>query len=168
MENETKLFFLISGARAGKSTFANQWVNEGEKRVIVCSDDIRKALHGNRYSAYAETMVFAIKHIMIRSLLSRGFTVLVDGTHTSEISITRLLEIDPNAEAILIKTPKEECIKRAISLGQNDLIPVIERQFKNIDNILSLGLNEYLDGIRAKIKDRWAGEEHMPNWVIGE
>lgn len=165
---ETNLYFMIGSSRSGKSTYVEQWVNEGEKRVIVCSDDIRKALHGNRYSAYAETMVFAIKHIMIRSLLSRGFTVLVDGTHTSEISITRLLEIDPNAEAILIKTPKEECIKRAKDLGQDYLIPVIERQFKNIDDILSIGLNEYLDGIRFKIKQRWAGEECMPNLVVDE
>lgn len=165
---DTNLYFMIAASRSGKSTYANKWINEGEKRVIVCSDDIRHALHGNRYSTYAETMVFAIKHVMIRSLLSRGFTVLVDGTHTSEISITRLLEIDPNAEPILIRTPKEECINRAKKLGQDDLIPVIERQFKNIDNILSIGLEQYLDGIRAKIKDRWAGEECMPNWVIGE
>lgn len=163
----TNLYFTIAASRSGKSTYANKWVNEGEKRVIVCSDDIRKSLHGNRYSAYAETMVFGIKHIMIRSLLSRGFTVLVDGTHTSEISITRILEIDPTAEAILIKTTKEECINRAINLGQNDLVPVIERQFRNIDNILSIGLNEYLDGIRFKIRERW-NDDKMPNLIVEE
>lgn len=135
-----RLYFTSGMPRCGKSTYCEEWVKQAPKRVIVCSDDIRLALHGHRYEPLAETIVFGIKHIMIRSLLSRGFDVIVDGTHSTEISIQRILEIDQNAICIMFDTSKEECIKRALATGQNDLIPAIERIYDNLER------NGYYDG----------------------
>lgn len=129
---QSKLYYTVGMPRCGKSTFCDKFASEQPNRVIVCSDNIRKALSGQRYQPLAETMVFAIKHIMIRSHLERGATVIVDGTHSTEISIQRLLEIDNNAVAIIFDTPAEECIKRAINTNQEDLIPVIKRIEKNL------------------------------------
>lgn len=157
----TKLYFTIGMPRCGKSTFCDKFVSEQPNRVIVCSDDIRKALHGKRYEPLAETMVFAIKHVMIRAHLSRGATVIVDGTHSTDISIKRLLEIDENAVAIVFDTPKEVCIQRAIDCGQNDLIPAINRIESNL---LKLGwvsgnydqgaVHKSLASILDKVKER--------------
>lgn len=151
-----KLNFTLGCPRCGKSTYCSEWVNEKEKRVIVCSDDIRLALHGKRYEPLSETMVFAIKHIMIRSLLNRGFDVIVDGTHSTEISIKRLLEIDENAEAVIFYTTPEECKARAKKTGQEDLYPVIDRIHKNMTRlgIYDNMFTSTIDRIKTEIKDR--------------
>lgn len=151
-----KLKYCIACPRAGKSTYCSTWVNEEPKRVIVCSDDIRLALHGQRYEPLAETMVFAVKHIMIRSLLARGFDVIVDGTHSTEISIKRLLEIDENAEAVIFDTTPEECKRRAEATGQSDLGPVIDRIHRNMTKlgIYDNAFSSTIDRIKTEINNR--------------
>lgn len=147
-----ELHATIGLPRSGKSTFCNEWVTKGPKRVIVCSDDIRKSLHGRRYELLAETMVFAIKHIMTRSLLNRGFSVIVDGTHSSEISIQRLLEIDKDTNFHYIDTDKTTCIQRAIKDNQDDLIPAIERINGNIEKMKLSGLGLSIDKIKRTLR----------------
>jgi len=152
---KSKLFFVIGNARSGKSTYCSKWASEKPNRVIVCSDDIRLALHGQRYEALAETMVFAIKHVMIRAHLARGFDVMVDGTHSTSISIKRLLEIDKNATAIMFDTTMEECIRRATATGHLDLTTgPIQRIANNIAEINRVGLNLYMVQILKEINGR--------------
>ena len=98
-----------------------------QPRVIICSDDIRIALHGRRYITQAEETVHSIQRIMIRALLNRGFDVIVDGTHTTKNSIKRMLGFDKNAQYVYINTSAEECQKRAIETDQPDLCDVISR-----------------------------------------
>lgn len=130
-----KLYFTIGLPRSGKSTRVTKWAKESPMRAIVSSDNIRLALTGQRYQPLAETMVFATKHVMIRALLDRGFDVAVDGTHSTEISITRLYEIDINAEHWIVPTGKNECIERATLTGHTDLYSTIERISNNLDNL---------------------------------
>jgi predicted kinase len=159
-----KLYFCVAMPRSGKSTFCNEWAKGEVNRVIVSSDDIRKALHGKRYETLAETMVFAIKHVMIRALLDRGFTVMVDGTHTSRISIQRILEIDRNAVGILFDTPKETCILRAINTNQTDVIPAIHRTADNLKKIQEAGgLAAYMCEILEEIDERNANANNVHN-----
>lgn len=144
-----KLYILIGLPRSSKSTIANRWVtydinilnneifpNPNAKitctpRTIVCSDDIRLALHGCRWSTLAEDMVHAIQGVMIRALLKRGH-VLVDGTNTTKSTIRKLLTYYADADFYIVDTPKETCIQRAIKTNQPDLIPVIERMDKQL------------------------------------
>lgn len=150
----SKLYFTIGCPRCGKSTYCTKWASEKANRVVVCSDDIRMALHGHRYIPEAETMVFGIKHVMIRSHLARGFDVIVDGTHSTKISVQRLLEIDPNATPIFINVPADECKRRATATNKPDLHPVIDRIYKQISNINDIGVEQYIDDILLEIKDR--------------
>lgn len=131
------LLYLCGCPRSGKSTLCKKWAEASPMRAIVSSDDIRLALTGKRYEPLAETMVFATKHVMIRALLNRGFDVIVDGTHSTEISIQRILEIDINAVAIPIQTEYNTCIQRAIDTNQSDLVPSINRVY---NNLVRLGL----------------------------
>lgn len=149
-----KLYFTIGMPRSGKSTYCNKWAAEKPNRVIVSSDDIRFALHGKRYEPLAETMVFAIKHIMTRAHLNRGNDVIVDGTHSTRLSIQRLLEIDRLAVAVTIETPADECIRRAIATNQEDLIPVISRIDAQIQYLNSIGLQECMIDIVDEIEKR--------------
>ena len=128
------LLFTVGLPRCGKSTYCNDWVKQSPKRAIVCADDIRMSLTGQRYNYLTETMVFAIKHVMIRSLLRRGMDVIVDGTHTTEISWQRIFEIDINASPVFYPDwdNGELCKKRAVETKQDDLIPVIDRMKNNM------------------------------------
>lgn len=131
-----KLSFLIAPARSGKSTFAAEWITEEDKdglpRVVISDDQIRLALHGERYNRLAEPAVYATKYIILRTLVNSGYHVLSDDTHTTKESIERLLEIDKSATPIFIDTPYEVCLERAVNTNQFDLILVIGRMFENI------------------------------------
>ncbi len=144
-----KLYFTIGLPRSGKSGVCNNWVNyhfdivdnaaipinfpnnKSTPRCIICSDDIRLALHGQRFQSLAEDMVHSIKTIMIRAMLNRGQDVIIDGTHMSSESIRKIFEIDIDAQYLYMSTSKEVCIKRAIQSGQRDLIPIIEQMSVN-------------------------------------
>lgn len=150
----SNLYFTIGCPRCGKSTYCSEWAKEKSGRVIVCSDDIRYALHGHRYIPEAETMVFGIKHVMIRSHLARGFDVIVDGTHSTKISVQRLLEISPNAIPILIDVPADECKRRATATNKPDLHPVIDRISAQVDSIKAIGVEKYIKEILIDIQNR--------------
>lgn len=144
-----KLYILCGLPRSGKTRIANQWATydinilNGEifpnpnaeitcvPRTIVCSDDIRLALHGCRWSTLAEDMVHAIQGVMIRALLKRS-DVLIDGTNTTKSTIRKLLSYYVDADFCIIDTPKEICIQRAIDTNQLDLLPIIERMDKQL------------------------------------
>lgn len=147
----SKLSFLIGLPRSGKSTYSRKWSEQKPGRVVVNSDSIRLALHGNRYCPLAETMVFAIKHVIIRAHLHNGYEVLVDGTHTTDISMKRLLEIDTNAKPILIQTPKELCIERALATNQPDLVPVINKINGNLNMLLAEGVHNRIARLKLEI-----------------
>lgn len=149
-----RLYFTIGSARSGKSTLVSEYAERFDL-TIVSGDSIRKALHGCRYSSYAEGMVDSIKHIMIRSLLDSGNIVIVDGTHTTIQSIIKLLEIEPDASPIVMNTDLDICIERAIATNQKDLIPVIERHHLQM-NLVKQEFGSYEELVKSlstKIKN---------------
>jgi predicted kinase len=150
----SKLFFMIGCPRSGKSTFCKEWINDGPMRIIVCGDDIRMATYGQRWNKLGENSVYCTLYVMIRALLLGGFTVLVDETNSSEMSITRILEIDENAKPILIDTSEDECIKRAIEWNQKDLIPVIKQISRNISRLKDEGIGNVIKRLNIDIKER--------------
>lgn len=125
------LYFLISMPRAGKSTFARKWLElrqAGDNpRVIVNQDTLRVAFHGEVYKKEAEPAIFVFADYMAKSLLLNGFDVLMDETSSSIETLKRYYRLDRDAVPIWMDTPKEICIQRALDLGQNYLLPVIER-----------------------------------------
>jgi predicted kinase len=142
-----KIHIMIGVARSGKSTVCEQLVRktDNQPRVIVCADDIRLAISGQRFNKLTEDFVKATKLTMIRALFHRNHYVLVDGTHTKLFHIEELAEIDPNFEYTIVDTPVEECIRRAILTQQDDLIPVIQR--------MDIQLKELLIDFDIKIKN---------------
>lgn len=144
------LYFTIGLPRSGKSTFADNWVEELEyhkdgydgystsrKRVIVSGDNIRLALTGQRFSKDAEQMVQAIKWVMVKALLDRGHEVMIDGTHTTNSSIEKILSIDPEARGIFIDRHPRDCEKTAMDCGHYDLVGsgVIRRMVNNLKEL---------------------------------
>jgi hypothetical protein len=129
------LYFAIGTARAGKSTYAKRWIEEGfdlrEYRVVVNADSIRLAM-GHRYNDYTEGLVGAIKRLEILAHLEYGASVYVDGTHTTLNSIKDIYRIRQDAIPVLIDAAPEVAIQRAHETGQSDLENIIKRQYNNL------------------------------------
>lgn len=142
-----RLYFTVGSTRAGKTTFANYWVNEAKDRVVVDTDTIRLAVTGKRYLGAIEPFIYYLETIVIKSFLLQGKDVLFCETNTSNRSIEKILNIDIDAVPIYIHSTREECIDRARKTGQDDLVDcgVIDRHFKNLDTLC--GPNSYYMGL---------------------
>lgn len=129
-----KLIVLCGMARAGKSTYCKQFDNK-PKTVVVNSDQIRLALHGQRYNRLAEPTIHAITKVMVISLFNQGYICVIDETNTTISSIRQWLEIDSDAEFIYIDTSMEVCLQRAKDTGQEDLLKIIPKMYENLINL---------------------------------
>lgn len=135
----SKLIILVGCARSGKSTWAKNWANENldytdiQQRVIVNSDNVRLALHGQRYNKLAEPLVHAVTDVMIKTLMmNENTTVCVDETNTTVSSLRKWLTLDPSAEVVYIEASPQMCKQRAIETSQEDLLPVIDHMYNNL------------------------------------
>lgn len=157
----SKLYFTVGLPRCGKSTLAYKWLNKesdikvegysgrlaneyecGPKtarrffpRAVVNGDDFRMAIHGDIYHKETEGFVGAAVFAAIRALLLTGHDVLFDETNSSEWSIRRIFEINPQAVAIRVDTPLQICEERALANNQPYLIPVIQRVDRNLQKL---------------------------------
>lgn len=129
----SRLSFCIGLPRCGKSTYCSRWNNEGTNRVVVAGDDFRFAIYNQRFQIEGEELVRASLITAARALYRAGYQVMIDETNTSGASIRHILNIDPNATAIIFQTPLEVCIARAIEHSQFDLPPSIHRMSKNLE-----------------------------------
>lgn len=159
-----QLRFLIGLPRSGKSTWATQWMRSQSvrrdddgivyPRAVVCADNIRLAVTGQRYNQWAEPTVFMVKNYMIESLLSRGIDIVADGTHTTKSSIAKNFEFDMEARWTLINTSVDICKERAIASGQPDLVPVLDRMDGQLQELLEEGIDNVVQSIKKEVGAR--------------
>lgn len=93
--------------------------------TIVNPDSFRLALHGKRFIPSAEPLIWAAVYLAVDALLLAGNNVIVDGCHVSEKR--RAPWRERGATFIVIGTSKEECLARARSEQDTEIIPIIER-----------------------------------------
>lgn len=122
--NRRKLIVLVGLPRSGKSTWARE-----QNLPIVCPDAIRLALHGERFLAKAEPMVWTIVFLMVEALFLAGNeTIIIDATNVTAKRRDEWKHKFPGTvELKVFDTPPEECKKRAIQTNQPDLLDVIDR-----------------------------------------
>jgi len=128
----SKLYFYIGLPRSGKSTHSKIWQQEAPNRVVLCYDDYRHILTGQRFHQDSEDFVRATVLITAKVLLRSGYDVLLDDTHTSLKNVEKILDVDKNAIALIINTDHETCIKRAYICGHDDLYHPILRMVENL------------------------------------
>jgi predicted kinase len=112
--NNQELFAMRGVPGCGKSTWANAWVAGAPRRARVSRDDIRFQLFG-KYFDVDEVMVTDVQDAMIRSLLSKNYSVVVDNTHISLKSLRQLKNLAGNQmrfAVIQLDVPVEVAIER--------------------------------------------------------
>jgi predicted kinase len=123
------LIAMVGLPRSGKSTISRRLADRLHA-PIVKKDDIRLALHGQRYQLLAEDFIRAIGKVMIRSLfLSGSKIVIADETHYSRAARDHVRDSGWDTEFYHVDTSPEVCIERAYATNQADLEPVIKEMW---------------------------------------
>ena len=115
---------MVGLPRSGKSVWASM-----QGFPMVCPDAIRHELHGQRFEAKAEAkaepMVWAIAKLMVGALLLAGHrTVILDACNNTRKRREEWSK-DFHTEFVVIDTPAETCLKRAIDEDDRHIIPII-------------------------------------------
>lgn len=125
------LTLTVGLPRSGKTTWAR-----AQGCPVVCPDEVRIAMHGQRFAASAEPLVWAVVKIMVVALFRAGHAhVILDATNITKKRRDEWLDGMWWTSAHVIDTPKEECIRRALAEGDTEIIPVIERMAKQYEPI---------------------------------
>jgi predicted kinase len=130
-----KIILTVGLPRSGKSSWARQ-----QGLPIVCPDTIRLALHGQRFLAPLEWIVWPFAYIMAKALfLSGADTIIIDATNVSTKRREEWSRKFPEAaiELKIFDTTPDECMKRAVADNMPDLVPVIGRMAEEWDISLS-------------------------------
>lgn len=124
---------LVGLPRSGKSTIART-LREEKGYPTVNPDSIRIALHGQFFYKDAEPFVWAIAKTMVRSLFIAGHGIVVlDATNTTKERRKYWEDEDWEIHYYVVTTRKSICIDRAKILNRLDLIPVIEKMYKEYE-----------------------------------
>ena len=124
--NKPLLICMMGLPRSGKTTIVKELMLK-HSAPVVRRDDIRLALHNQRYQAKAEPFIKAISDVMIRSLFLSGHEVVIcDETNYSRVARDYHKSDDWRTVFYEMPTSPEVCKQRAVATGQPDLIPVID------------------------------------------
>lgn len=128
--SKSLLICMMGLPRSGKTTIVKQ-LSKQWHAPVVRRDDIRLALHGQRYQSKAEPFVKAISDVMIRSLFLSGHEVVIcDETNYSRAARDYHKSNDWRTVFYEVPTSPEVCKERAVATGQPDLIPVIDQMWE--------------------------------------
>lgn len=131
-----KLYVMVALPRSGKSTYVQEHFSD---TVKVSADQLRLLIYGKRFMFKGEAEVWRTREVMLKALMEQGLEIVIDETNVSKESRRVLIDLGKEylyqSVAIVIKTDKEICKKRAIETNQVDLVPVIERMAKKYEEV---------------------------------
>lgn len=116
------LVLTVGLPRSGKSTWAR-----AQGCPVVCPDEIRLALHGQRFAPQAEPFVWAIARVMVTALFASGATrVVLDATGVTRARRDEWRSSSWRTKLKVFPLDADVCRARAVATHP-DLLPVIDR-----------------------------------------
>lgn len=131
---------------SGKTTYARKWVHDGQRRARVNRDDIRMQLYGVEFGPpIDEVAVTQVQDAMIRSLLERGISVIVDDCNIHQKYINRFMkianefdaEVSVNLIDVSLKTALDRNLARQEAGGRYVPEHVIQNMHKQLQEALN-------------------------------
>ncbi len=118
-----RLMLTVGLPRSGKTTWARR-----QGFPIVCPDTIRTELHGQRFAKEAEPFVWTIANLMVRALFRAGHDrVILDACNNTRKRRDEWKSDLWITELVIMDTPAEKCLERALAEGDSYIIPIIGR-----------------------------------------
>ena len=122
-----RMYVMVALPRSGKSTYVEKHLADIPR---VSADQLRLLIHGRRYLAEKEHLVWWVRGIMLRALMQQELDVVIDQTNTTRARRKELIrlaeEYGYTTVAVILERDIGTCKERAVRTGQEDLIPVIE------------------------------------------
>jgi predicted kinase len=155
------LICTVGLPRSGKSTWAQQAARQ-LRAAIVSPDAIRLAIHGQKFLASAEPLVWATAKIMVRSAFLAGHrTVVLDATNVTRARRDEWRSKDWSTYFRFFEADRCECMCRAVREGDLALLPVIERMAAEFEPLgadeIQLQVGNVGDAIAGGLADEWGG-----------
>ncbi|QDH94027.1 polynucleotide kinase [Streptomyces phage Evy] len=158
------LLILRGVPGCGKSTFAHQWLKEGERRARVNRDDIRMQFFGKE-TGVDENMVTEIEHQQVHTLLKAGYSVVVDDTNIRHTYIKAFVKIAAKFGVpvavkqfdVDLKVAIERNAARASQGGRDVPTHVIEKMHKSLKSS-----GQYT---RKHIEDAWGTSQSVQPYI---
>lgn len=132
LNKKKRLYVTVGLPYSGKSTWAKD-----QGCPIVCPDAVRVAVHGERYLQRAEGLVWEITEHMVRALFLAGHgDVVLDATNISRRRRERWIQQDWTTRFVEMDAGSRECLRRARDVGDEYIIPIIERMAERFEPVL--------------------------------
>ncbi len=131
--NRPKLILLVGPPGAGKTTYANKYIEDHPVTVHISSDAIRKELHGDESIQDNPGEVFSIMQKRAVAGLDFGYDVIYDSTAMTRKDRAGIIAACPKfakIECHIIWAPIETCIERDATRGRTVGKEVIDRMLK--------------------------------------
>lgn len=131
--NRPTLIILVGPPGAGKTTYANKYIEEHPGTVHLSSDKIRKELHGDEAVQDDTNIVFAIMQNRAIDGLNWGYDVIYDATNMTRKDRAGIISACPKfvkIECHIIWAPIEICIERDAARKRTVCKEVIDRMLK--------------------------------------
>lgn len=137
-----EIIVLVGLPRSGKTTWRNHYIKnyEGDVPVVICADDIRYLLYGQRFFSGGEPFVWATRDIMFKCLMQQGKTIIIDETNVVKYNRSKIIaeakKYEYSVTAIIFPTSREACIARAIWCDDDYIVPIINSMADKYEPVL--------------------------------
>ncbi len=126
------LIMMVGLPRSGKSTHARQL-----GFPIVSPDAIRLAIHGQRFVASAEPMVWAVAKCMVMALFLAGHKdVILDACNHTAARRKEWEKSDWVTATVEMEASRQVCVDRAFLEDDKEIIPIIDKMHAEYESPL--------------------------------
>ena len=170
----SKIIILIGAAASGKPTWAQNYIKENDKTIIVSRDNIRMSLFGytpKNLSKYYESpdlnsnekIVSEFHTNQIWYAIQKGFDVIADNTHLRKSYINAYKMFGVELQLISFHVPEEEAFIRDLWREKYVGEDVIKKQMIQARSIFDSKMFKEIDEYNEYLKVLTVSAKKKPN-----